>query len=510
MQPLSLQEVFENTIKKASVIPPPLHVKDPQAATFSVDLAKMTVYAPPYWSSITHKEELFMHEIKHASRDGLPYTYKDALLHEITLISNLGKSKATVKNALNVVYDVIVDMQVKKERLDAKGMCVEWLNRFPVKEEGTSYHLLQIIYKDFFGVPLKETTYEKEIRLNRDFNQLKSLLKMLATKKYGDNDVVEMIVKAATLVMQLSKCNEMSAQSKGYGDQSFYDINDPEVKNTAIAIGLSKGLSVGDIADFLEEDIDKVKEAIEKAAKDNVRQSLWRNIKGFKDLIGAKSYLDLKEPCSRRWRPYSKRIDENSIMKAPDDPWRWREPIVDTILSIEQPGSKGGFSKIVLLVDYSGSTAEIYNKQPILHYIKEAAYLLIAYAKTYNLPVLTIAFNDAACTICKESKDYLEHGVSVFKLSPFGGTNLSCAAALVSKKAKNALIAVITDGFVQEHDVVSLKENAKANSVIALVINPDPKTTVIAKNPDKAIKIFVAKPDDAGKLFVETLFSQQR
>jgi hypothetical protein len=45
-------------------------------------------------------------------------------------MSELNINLGLARGILNIVYDVIVDLRVSKEGLDAKGMCIEWLDRF--------------------------------------------------------------------------------------------------------------------------------------------------------------------------------------------------------------------------------------------------------------------------------------------------------------------------------------------------------------------------------------------
>ena len=174
-----LHEMFREVTGSFSPIPPPLRLKEEEKAqTFGIDLSKMEVVAPGYWRELKHVKELLGHEVKHGSADGLPYTYRNALRFEAEVMKWLGVPLETARMILNVVYDAVVDLKVKKEGLDARGMSVEWLKRFPVEKgnEGTSYHLLQILYKDFFKTPLKKTRYEDAVRSNPLYPKLKRLL----------------------------------------------------------------------------------------------------------------------------------------------------------------------------------------------------------------------------------------------------------------------------------------------------------------------------------------------
>ena len=177
-----LHEMFREVTGSFSPIPPPLKLKEEEKApTFGIDLSKMLVVAPGYWRELKHTKELLGHEVKHGSADGLPYTYRNALRFEAEVMKWLGVPLETARLLLNVIYDVVVDLKVEKEGLNARGMNVEWLRRFPIKKEneGTSYHLLQILYKDFFGTPLKKTRYEDAVRSNPLYQKLKDLCRQL-------------------------------------------------------------------------------------------------------------------------------------------------------------------------------------------------------------------------------------------------------------------------------------------------------------------------------------------
>jgi len=63
---------------------------------------------------------------------------------------------------------------------------------------------------------------------------------------------------------------------------------------------------------------------------------------------------------------------------------------------VEQEGEARGFTKLVTLLDCSGSTNTKYGGRMVLSYIKDAAYGLLAYAKQFRLPVVSIAFSTHA------------------------------------------------------------------------------------------------------------------
>ena len=239
----SLQEVFREVVSTFTPIPPPLKLKEEEkASTFAVDLSKMLVTAPKYWRKLKYTKELLGHEVKHGSADGLPYTFKNALRFEAETMRLLDLPLTTVRNILNVVYDAVVDLRVAKEGLDAKGMNQEWLKRFPIKKEveGTSYHLLYIMYKDLFGVRLKKTQYEAWVRSRSEYRRLLQIIRGLAEEGglYREERSVEEIVEAAHLISRLSRVVEMP---QNRGDVGF-NRADPEVRSEAAEIGMDMGL----------------------------------------------------------------------------------------------------------------------------------------------------------------------------------------------------------------------------------------------------------------------------
>jgi len=499
-EPEALNNAFSELINTFTPIPPPLKIGVERVPTFAVDLSRMAVKVPEYWGEIVHLKELLGHEIKHASADGLPYTYRNALKHEAHVMKRLGISLGTVKNILNIVYDVVVDLKVAEEGLDARGMCAEWLQRFPVTAEGSGYHLLQVICKDFFNTSLDTTEYEERLRRSTGFEALKKVLRSLASAKPSQEKDLELVAEAAELVASLSNIGE-----EPLSDVAF-DRGDPNVRAEAAEIGLDMQLSDEQLAELMGVGKDRLEEALDEAAEDKVRTALWSRILGFKELFTASSLLELKEPVLRRWKPYSKRVDPSSVAKAPDDPRKWREPAVETVLTVEGEGEAGGFSKLILLIDCSGSTADIHMGRAVLGYIKDAAYGLIAYAKQFGLPAVSIAFQSSAWTLTRESRNYVEHAKKIFLLRSDGGTNLEVAARLASSlKPDKALVALITDGLVDEESLKRFAEQSRVNRVVAAVVASGAGGLERVQIVGDRVQIFTVKPDSAGQTIVSSL-----
>lgn len=91
-------------------------------------------------------------------------------------------------------------------------------------------------------------------------------------------------------------------------------------------------------------------------------------------------------------------------------------------------------------------------------------------------------------------------------LRPEGGTNLSEAVSLASSmKPEKALIALLTDGLVDERDLKRFAEQSKANRVVAAVVTSDVKGVETVKTVGDTVQIFTVKPDSAGRTVVSSL-----
>jgi len=91
-------------------------------------------------------------------------------------------------------------------------------------------------------------------------------------------------------------------------------------------------------------------------------------------------------------------------------------------------------------------------------------------------------------------------------LRPEGETNLSEAVSLASSmKPEKALIALLTDGLVDERDLKRFAEQSKANRVVAAVVTSDVKGVETVKTVGDTVQIFTVKPDSAGRTVVSSL-----
>jgi hypothetical protein len=421
----------------------------------------------------------------------------DALRHEALVMRALNADHASAKALLNVVYDAVVDLRVASEGLDARGMCEEWLRLFPVSEEGTSYHLLQVLYKDFFKTNLPNSKYEGWVRSQSGYRRLVELVRIMAQKtRPSARDLDGAVLEAAQIVADLSRV-EPQALPIDVG----FDRRDPNVRADAAQIGLELGLSDQQLAQLMAVGEEELEEVLEEAAENKVREAIWRGILGFKELFAGSGLLEVKEPVRRRWKPYSRRIDPVSVAKAPDDPRKWMEPTLQTVMVVDQEGEGGGFSKLIALLDCSGSTSEHHQGRTVLSYIKDAAYGLLAYARQFNLPVISIAFNESAWVLANESRNYVEHGKRIFTLRPSGGTNLLDAVHLTMRfRPEKALIVLLTDGFVDEEHLQRFADQSKANRVVAAVVDSGAKDVI--KSVGDRTQLFIVKPDSAGRTVV--------
>jgi len=520
-----LHEMFREVTGSFTPIPPPMKLKEEaDAPTFGIDLSKMQVVAPSYWKELKHTKELLGHEVKHGSADGLPYTYRNALRFEAEVMKWLGVPLETARILLNIVYDGVVDLKVKKEGLDAYGMNVEWLKRFPVtrENEGTSYHLLQIIYRDLFNTPLRKTRYESAVRSNPLYPKLKRLLKEIAEEceRLSEEKDIHKVVEAAEIIARLSRPTKApngreGEKGRGSGRRSEeedgldvqFDRGDPAVRADAAEIGIDADLSNEQLAELMGlGKAENLLEELEKAAEDKVREALWGKILGVKDLFKESSFYELKEPVAVKWKPFSRTLDPTSVMKNPSDPRKWKALKKQTVLTVGQEGEAGGFSEIIMLLDQSGSTAAPYKGRTVLSYIKDAAYGLLAYAKRFRLPVAVMAFHTFARILTGKSRRYVEHGKNIFMLRSLDSTNLGDAVRKMRMlNPEKALIALITDGLVSRDDLNYLACQRGVNRIIAAVVDASKEGVETIKNIEDKIQLYIVKPDSAGRTIVSEL-----
>ena len=348
-----------------------------------------------------------------------------------------------------------------------------------------------------FSINLPETTYERRIRTSRDYFTLLQLLKRLAGQYERRADDV---ARAALIMARLSRVTSMPNKDVDFNRGA------KEVKQEAIEAGLDVGLTKGQLSDFVGEPPEKIDELIEETADERTREALWERILAFDELFNAATYLTIKELGWRRWRPYSKKVDVASIIKHPHNPRRWQEVIPVETLTVKQEGDYGGFSKVILLIDHSGSTATLFKNKTVLGYIKSAAYGLIAYARRFSLPLVTVAFATRAKMLAREKDTYLTHAKQVFKLTPTGSTNLYEAVNVMQRiRPEQSLIMVVTDGLVKQQDINFLLEQTKANKVAIAVVDSSERGVKTVQLAQKKAQLFVVKPDVTGRVLVQAL-----
>ncbi|HDH45170.1 MAG TPA: VWA domain-containing protein [Thermococcus sp.] len=498
MPTTKLHQTFKNLLISLLPAPPPLKIRVEPIETFAIDLKQMVVKAPKYWRKMKHLPELLTHEIKHGSNDGLPYTWNQALRYEAYVMAHSRKPLEVVKWVLNAVYDAVVDLRVQMAGLDAKGMCEEWLQKFPVtkRNEGTIYHLLQIIYKDLFGISLPPSDFERQVKRKREYYWLMDLIRKMAE----EGGTIERVSNAALIMLRLARVTKPPSLDVSFSRSS------KEVQAEAVEAGLNAGLRGSTLAEFAGVPEEELEKTIQEVADEKVKTALWENILGFKDLFAGRTSTSIRERISRKWRPYSRKVLPESVVKNPDDPRKWREPELKEVLQVEQAGEKGGFSKVILLIDHSGSTMDPYKNQTVLEYIKSAAYGLIAYAKKRKIPLVTVAFSGYAEILANEKNTYVEHGKQIFKLRPAGATNLYRACQILKRvHPEQSLIALITDGLVNPEDIQHLLDYTKANKVVIAVTDSSRQGVKTVQTASEKADLFLICPDELGRVLVKYL-----
>ncbi|MEM4203459.1 MAG: VWA domain-containing protein [Candidatus Methanomethylicaceae archaeon] len=190
------EKTFSEEISKARPLPPPLKLQSGE--NFGVDLVNMHLYIPPDWAEMKeeHLRALILHELKHASADGYPFTHKKHLSFLAYLIKIYPLDRASILSALNVAYDIAVDKLVAK-KYDIKSLQEFWLKKYPItpEAEGTPYHLLNILYKRLFKVRIPPTKYEQLVTRNPEFKTLLSAVSREFTDDYQILSIASTIIK---------------------------------------------------------------------------------------------------------------------------------------------------------------------------------------------------------------------------------------------------------------------------------------------------------------------------
>jgi len=541
--PKRLLNAFRREIRDCRPVPPPLRLEVTGVPTFAVDLTTMRVLAPAKkWKKLKHLRALLRHEIKHASADGHPYHYRAFLHHAAALMKSLSVNKGTASDLLGIVYDAAVDQLVHR-KYSMKSVQEEWLKIYPVEQSaGSGYHLLNVVYKDFFGVDIPPTAYEDALRTAHasTYCALKEYLKAIPTAKKDDVDTL--IVRAAALVQRLiqrqQNQNQQQNQSRGgqpgqgqdgpgqQGQDQDQDQDqnqqgqghDPErdqgqqdqwsrpdedeqppvggictvtasvdgIEDEAIEIAMDNHLSYEQLADFL----DCAPEELEEKLMDGARKVLWEHLVAFR---GTGSTSAVLEPYPQRWRPWDRTPDPDSVARHPHSPEKWKTVVQQPTLPLPEEGELEGVERIVIAVDVSSSTCEPHQGRSILAWEKDAAIGLIAFAKTKSLPVKTLSFASSARLLVDQSRDYLKHTRAVMLLTSFGSTDPSSVVSHLSRCDEGTLIAIITDGEFHPSDLRAIIASVRRTKVICALVGDDSMWSLQERN----LEIYTVKPSSA-------------
>jgi len=529
-----------------------------------VDLTTMTVSAPPNWYRFRQLGGITRHEIKHASADGQPCTYRRHIDHTAAVMKALNVGKARAHDLLNIVYDVCVDRLVNA-RHSIKEVQREWLRHFPITQdaEGTENHLLNVVYKDLFGVELGETEYERELRTTYadKYEQLKNYLLSIGGGNENEDETKQNVVNAAVLVDQLVKKKEKEKEKEkekgggseeGKGEGGNEDENKDEgkdrgggkdekdkdkgknkdenkdegkgsgkdedkdkdkdedkdkkepampqvtsstqgIEDEVFEIALDNGLEPEQVADLLECSPQQMEEMYE----DYARRALWQAVAAYR---GKGSTYAIQEPYTRKWKPWDRAIDPDSIARHPHEPERWMAVELQPTIQTEQYGGDAGAESVVVAVDNSGSMELHFAERSRLAWAKDAALGLIAFAKESGIPVECFSFSDTTRRLSRRSRDYLVHAKQVLALRPEGGTHPETLVQHLQRCDEGTLVAVITDGCFPEEYLRAVTGHVKRSKVICAVVDTESGVNDVT---EPNLEIYAVRPSAAGVTLVE-------
>ena len=469
----------------------------------------MVVSAPPSWSKFRQLGGITRHEIKHASADGQPCTYRRHLDHTAGVMETLKLSRARAQDLLNFVYDACADRLVNA-RHSIKEVQREWLRHFPITQdaEGSAYHLLNIVYKDLFGVELKETEYERELRAvnAKDYDALKQYL----TAIRGDDEedtTKQNVIYAVALVDRLVKMrgggggkDKDKDKDKGKGEKGPQEPAIPQVTSSTqgiedevFEIALDNGLEPEQVADLLECSPQQMEEKYE----DYARKALWHAVAAYR---GKGDTYSIQEPYSRKWKPWDRAIDPDSIARHPHEPEKWMAVELRPTIQTEQYGGDAGAESIALAVDNSGSMELHFAERSRLAWAKDAALGLIAFAKERGIPVEAFSFSDTTKRLSNRSRGYLTHTKQILVLRPENGTHPESLIEHLQRCDEGTLVAVITDGCFSTEQLRAVTGHVKRSKVICAVVDTESEVNSVT---EPNLEIYAVRPSAAGVTLVE-------
>ena len=485
-----LLEILREEVRRLRPVPPPLSIRagGEGERTFSVDLKSMTVTAPPDWEKFSEASAraYIAHELKHASSDGLPHTHMQYIRLLCQLMSLNREPRDRIAEALNCAYDICVDRRVSRYH-DVKASQEEWLQHFPITQEliGTPYHLLNIVYKDLFGISgVPESDYERSIRGGIDYKIL------IRTASSEEISTPVGALRAASAFLALTKSGHTPAPGAG-------DVRVPVkgLEQEYLEAAAEAGLSPQRTAELLGCQLDQLDQLVEEAA----RKALWKGVCAAR---GVGSSYSIEELCTVKWRPWSRAVDPGSTAAHPSDPERWRAPAKISTVPAHQDGGDAGAEHIVVALDVSNSTRDVYGERTKLAYEKDAAVGLIALAKLHGLPVEVIIFSDDAQKVPCGPKDYLSLTKRVLVQRPRGGTYPDSIIPWLRRCHPGSVIAIITDGEFCPEMLKSVADSVRRTKVICAVVNPHASEACGVRVRAENLEIFEVRPSH-GMVIVE-------
>jgi hypothetical protein len=505
------------------VIPPPYEIiETPDGEVYGIDLSQGVIHATTKYDKIQTKMlrlANLAHEYLHGSLAGIPSTFIEGKKIEARFL----KDHIPVHLA-NIIADIVNDtIQQRDYELQQKNKTGKGFNFKDSNEEwfkinitigdfheGDYFHLLHILGKALFGEQIPPTRYEKEIMTSAPFRQTIELLNKLIAEQYKLQETkdIDLITQIAELIETMVKkdANKDSNNSKNPSrGGAFGSVTPQEQVGAVAAIGISMGLSPGDMETLINNPKIPLSEALKAGAEALGRKFQFEGFIGFDSIINSPKHLTT--PLPTKWHGSPTTLNPISVNKHPSIPSLWQDNRLSTPYTpLNNKEHTGGFKEIIILEDVSGSTSSEYNNTRVYIQIARAAIAGITFARMHNLPFTLIPFEYRSIMALTRSKNY-EKGITralQVAIDCGGGTNLRAAIAnACSITPEKAGIIIITDGEVLDRDVPGLTLLTKENNVFVLLVSSTPlKSPLMNANN---IEIYQVPPDKTAITLIQSL-----
>lgn len=509
--------------------PPPIKAKVVKAGTFSIDVSKGNMIIPDWhnekdvWPAI---HEYVVHEFNHGRICGIPYSFIEQKRLEAAIMGGLECKRGKAGGLLNTIGDIVNDVFVHGKEFHGYTFDMQraqeiWVKRFPPaggssgrhagknpstqasqssnssqKPRITSYYILCLLYQSFVGGNILK---DDNITSRSEFRQLKSDITTLIEQAATNPEMKDTraVVDAAKMINAL--CDDVEEDTCMSSRPAT-----PEELQQIAQFAVEFGLSGTEFSDLVNENNltpDEARELLYKARRLRSAEMVYKSQVGFREFIGGAGE-PIYAPSTRGFRPSDRDVAIESVALYPHDPRRWRTPTKYVLTNIPTKYDKElGFKKVIAILDISGSTGAPYQGRPVITHEWDTLASLVGFVMDNHLKLDCYLYNHLVIPVKGAPMDIL---TKVQDYHPGGSTDLGSPLTKVRNET-DCLIVVITDGEVNNSDVLMVESLTKHNKVIGMIINQDYEGTAVVDTRVKGFTLYTASPGNGQRVIFSEL-----